>query len=206
MVCQPRFNSGGLAIRQKVNHTATLQIADDAAVPVTSPPSPIVDPNDAQPLVIAGSVAPDDAEQSVFAHRQHQPPRQRRGGTAAQSKPEMADDFLKPRSAPRRPGSHRCTDWLGEYAAVAIAVNAAKAPDRDLQLNRAPMRRKVKQPPLIMAVHAFGSPSATGTKALNCPAARRNTDPVRRDLHFINQQADGRQRLKALKYHWRHPE
>jgi hypothetical protein len=169
--------------------------------PVTSPPSPIVDPQRRNRQI--RSVAPTTRSKVSLLT-----------GSINLRASVAADGRRQARDGGRFPQAEKCAadraataaDWLGEYAAVAIAVNAAKAPDRDLQLNRAPMRRKVKQPPLIMAVHAFGSPSATGTKALNCPAARRNTDPVRRDLHFINQQADGRQRLKALKYHWRHPE
>jgi hypothetical protein len=56
----------------------------------------------------------------------------------------MVDNFLEPRSAPCRSDGYRRADWLCEYAAIAIAMNAAKSPDRDLQQNGAAMRRKVE--------------------------------------------------------------
>src|SRR6266571_3173377 len=44
---QPSLDRGGLAIRQKVDDTPAFEIADDASVALTAPPSPVVDAYDA---------------------------------------------------------------------------------------------------------------------------------------------------------------
>jgi hypothetical protein len=55
-----------------------------------------------------------DAQQGVFADRQHQPPRQRGRRSTTQGYAEMMDDRLQPRGAPSRSTGHRVAELLGE--------------------------------------------------------------------------------------------
>jgi hypothetical protein len=60
---------------------------------------------------------------------------------------------IDPSGAPSRPSSHRVAERLGENAASAGGVSAAKSAHRDTDLNGTAMRGQVQEPPLIAAVH-----------------------------------------------------
>src|SRR5437899_165556 len=48
MARQPSFDGGGLAVREKIDDTASFEIADDAAVALPTLPRPVVDADDVQ--------------------------------------------------------------------------------------------------------------------------------------------------------------
>ena len=165
MARQPGLDRGGLAIGEQVDDPAPFEIADDAAVTLTALPCPIIDADDAQRRGIASSLPAHDPQQGILADRQHQPPRQRGRGPTAQGNAEMMDDRLEPRCAPSGSAGDRIAERLGENAAPATGLSAAKSANRDTHLNGATVRGQVQEPPLIAAVHLLGWPPAIGTRA-----------------------------------------
>jgi hypothetical protein len=144
-------------------------------------------------------------QQRIFADWQHQPPRQSRGKAAAQGNAEMVDNRLQPRRAPSRSAGHRVIEPLGEDAAPATALNAAKSANRDPQLNRATVRRQVEEAALVPAVHPLGLAPAIGARASGSATLSGDEDAIWPDLDVIDQQARGRQWLEAWIHHGKRP-
>src|SRR5204863_3358799 len=67
MARQPSLDCGGFAIREEVDDTSPLEIADDAAVTLTALPRPIVDADDVQARAIRRGVPAHDPQQGIFA-------------------------------------------------------------------------------------------------------------------------------------------
>ena len=81
---QPVFDGAGGTVGQQVDDAPTLQVADDGPIPVTTPPRPVVNSDDAERLGGAcGCAAAHQSEQRRAARRQSETLRQpRTGGTA----------------------------------------------------------------------------------------------------------------------------
>jgi hypothetical protein len=117
----------------------------------------------------------------------------------------MVDDRLEPEGAPGGSTGHRVAELLRENAASATGMSAAKSANRDLKLNSATMGRQVEEPPLIAAVDPRRSLTAVRARAAGGATSGGDDDPIWPDLDAIDQQAGGRQGLKALTYHRQAP-
>jgi hypothetical protein len=102
MSSQPGLGRRRLTIRQQGDDPAPFQVADDASVPVIAPPRPIVNANDLERVGWRAAAASHDAQERVFAHRQHQAFCEacRRSTTKRQAK--VMNDRVQPRRAARR--------------------------------------------------------------------------------------------------------
>jgi hypothetical protein len=77
MAGQPRLDRCRLAIRQKVNNAATLEVADNGAVALPPLPREVVNTNNDKRRYRGNRrVPPDQSEQTVAARRQSKPMRE----------------------------------------------------------------------------------------------------------------------------------
>jgi hypothetical protein len=102
---QPRGHRRGLTIRQYVNDLSPLEITENRPVSMTALPGPVIDTDDTGCLRPRCQLTPDNAKESVFAHREEQASCKALPRSAAQREAEMMNQPLQPRRAPReRPG------------------------------------------------------------------------------------------------------
>jgi hypothetical protein len=93
-------NRRRLTVREKIDDTASFEIADDAAVALPALPSPVINADDVQGSAVANSMPAHRAQQGILADRQHQAPRQRSRGPTSQGDAEVMDDRFEPSGAP----------------------------------------------------------------------------------------------------------
>jgi len=72
MVGKPSLHRCNLAIEQQPHDPPSLQIANDCSVAMVVPEGPIINAGDDQRLGPQAGASPDNPQQSVIAHRQHQ--------------------------------------------------------------------------------------------------------------------------------------
>src|SRR5882762_5272672 len=80
-----------------------LQIAHDCPVAMVLAEGPVVNAGDDQRLRSRAGSSPNNPQQSVVAHWQHQSPGEARRRPAAECQPQMVDDAFQP-CRPARPG------------------------------------------------------------------------------------------------------
>jgi hypothetical protein len=117
---------------QEVDETSPFEIADDTAVTLTALPRPVVDADDVQGRAVAAGVPADNPQQGIFAHRQHQPPRQTRGRASTQSHAEMMNDCVEPERASGRFAGHRLVQPPRSFAATPAEPNQTQRAKSDI--------------------------------------------------------------------------
>jgi hypothetical protein len=98
-----------------------------------------------------------DAEQRIVAHREHQPPRKIRRGSAAESKSEMMDDVVEPSGSPRPWRQQIVVKSLGKDLPTTEHGITVKPTGPDQQPYRTPSDGEIRQTPKIAAVYPFGT-------------------------------------------------
>jgi hypothetical protein len=91
MLAQPRRQRARFAIRKQVNNPALLEIAQDRAVALATPPRPIIDPEHAWGLDVRPRLLiANEAQQRGSAYREAEAPGQAGTRFPAKSEAEMA--------------------------------------------------------------------------------------------------------------------
>ena len=103
MVGKPSPHRCNLAIWKQGYDPPPLQIAHDCSVAMVLAKSPVVNAGDDQRLRSRAGSSPNNPQQSIVAHRQHQSLGKARCRPAAQCQPQMVDDAFQP-CRPARPG------------------------------------------------------------------------------------------------------
>jgi hypothetical protein len=143
MFAQPRNGSVAPAIRQKRHDSAALEIADNGAIPASSPPSPVVDADGAKRPIGPNSAPTHGPQQRVLAHRNCQSFCQCMTWAPTTGKTKLMDDAVHPRgTSPERNRDGRIEPF-GEYPSPARRSCASKTPDHDLDLDGAAMGRQI---------------------------------------------------------------
>ena len=96
---EPSGNRCCLTIGQQIDDAASLQIADDRSVLLTTLERPVIDTDYTRDLHRQRRMAPDNAQQGVLADRQEQASREALPWPSAQRQAEMMHDTLQPRRA-----------------------------------------------------------------------------------------------------------
>lgn len=134
-------------------------------------PSPIINADNSKRISRRTATAPDDAQQRILAHRQHQPFCEacRRSTTKRQA--EVMNDRLHPRRAPRRRSQYPCGEALREDLTPAQDGVAAEAAGNYQELDDPPRERQIGHTSPISAMDTPGNRSArwTQTKAARRP-------------------------------------
>lgn len=128
-------------VRQQVDDTAALEVTNDGAVAVTTPPCPVIHPDDAGRRCDLAAARADQPQQGITADWHRQPCSQARARLAAECEANLLLDLAQPQGAPRF--RLRNGQALGEDAAPAIAVRAAEAPDAEVQVEDTPLPGQV---------------------------------------------------------------
>src|SRR4051794_35487253 len=131
------------AIRQQVENSAAFEIADNGAVALAAPPSPVIYAENARRRRNGGIARANQPQQGIAADRHRQSTSQSRPWLAPEGKTDLLLDFAQPRGAPCL--GRRNVQALGEDAASALQARAAEAPDTDLQFDNAPLPRQIGQ-------------------------------------------------------------
>jgi hypothetical protein len=152
MCPQPGGHGLGPTIRQQLDRSPPLEVADDRAVSMTPPPCPIIDSDDARLRWADRRGCPDQAEQRIPAGRHGQPAGQACARLTAHAEADMPLDLGEPVGAP---GMGRRNGWqaLGKNPASAPGIRTAKAPNLEVQLDDAALPGKVAEVALISAVN-----------------------------------------------------
>ncbi len=129
------------AVGQPVDDTVALEVANDGAVAVTTPPCPVIPRDDAGRRCDLAAARADQPPQGITADRHRQPSGQARARLAAEGAANLLLDLAPPQSAPRF--GLRKGQALGEDAAPAIAVRAADAPEAEVQVEDTPLPGQV---------------------------------------------------------------
>ena len=176
---QPGLHRRGLAIRQQVDHPVPLQIADQRAVTLTTPPRPVINADDAR-FAARGLLrgGPNAAQEGILADRQQEPPGERLRGTSAKSKAEVPDQALEARGASCvRPGNNG-REPLREDPGRTVRHAASKAANQQDQRHRSAMRGQIGRLALIPAVDMARN-RATARTGRRRSAARPSVDADR---------------------------
>lgn len=184
MPLQPRCQRVGAAIRQQVDCTATLEVADDGSIAVTAPPSPVVHPNHARRRRCRPGTRTDQPQQRVATDRHGEAGCQTRSRLAAQGKADVALDAAQAHG-PARSGRRDVKQTLGKDPARAAKGGAAQAPCPHLDNGPAPLPRQVGQDARVVAVDPAGSNGAEWAFALGQLRHGQDNDAVgcRQHLH-----------------------
>jgi hypothetical protein len=103
MVGKPSPHRCNLAIWKQGYDPPPLQIAHDCSVAMVLAKSLVVNAGDDQRLRSRAGSSPNNPQQSIVAHRQHQSLGEARCRPAAECQPQMVDDAFQP-CRPTRPG------------------------------------------------------------------------------------------------------
>jgi len=114
LIRKPGLSGCRLSVRQKCDGFAPFEIADDRPVTLVAPPCPVIDADHRRRNDTRGAAPSDNTQQGVVADRHHQSAGDSRRRSPTQSKPEMMDDMIKPRSTPGPRRQDICLEALGK--------------------------------------------------------------------------------------------
>ncbi len=153
VIAQPSGHRCGVAVRQEINHFIRLKVHEYRAVSMTTPPCPVVDPED--PRRCGSSrwrVRRHQAKQRVRAGRNRKTSRQPRSGFAAERETEMMVKIAQSSCLAAETPSH-FGQGLGKSLAGAVAIGASEAAHGDTDRHRPSLPRQVVEHPAVNAVN-----------------------------------------------------
>jgi len=150
---QPCRHGLRVAVGQPVDGTVALQIDDDRAVALTTPPGPVVDADDAWRRHRRQGSRPDQAQQRVAAHRHGQASRQAGTSFAAGAEGDAPLGLREPDCPPHlRQGDGR--QAFGEDAARTLESGAAEPANLKIELANPALPRQVAEATNVTSVNA----------------------------------------------------
>jgi hypothetical protein len=152
MILQPSCDRVTLAVGQQVDRPVALQIDDDRAVALPTPPGPVIDADDARRQNWFDLHGPDQAQQRVAADRHGEPVRQAGAGFATGMKSDAALGLGKS-DGPPNPRRGHLRQALGEDPARAPGSGAAKATDLKIEMTDPALPGKISEMANISAMY-----------------------------------------------------
>jgi hypothetical protein len=132
MFCRNHWRQGKAQSGRSTCDPPPLQIAHDCAVAMVLAEGPVVNAGDDQGLRSQAGSPPNNPQQGVIAHRQHQSLGEARCRSAAECQPQMVDDAFQP-CRPARPGRENnacsfCCSWpFAPPTIPGVSTNGSKA-------------------------------------------------------------------------------
>ena len=197
-VCtQPSGEAVCVSVGQKVDNGAALQVHEDRAVTMASPPSPVINPK--HPGChhgCRGRLMPDEAEQGVATHGHAEPLGQPRAGLAAHGCAEMALYIAQPHRAPGvRSGD--VGPALGEDLAGAGDVGTVQPSRLKCERDDASLPRQIGELAPVAAMHARRDLAAHRAGCGNGAGAADNNNSVGIRQNLLDHQV-GRQEGQCI--------
>jgi hypothetical protein len=177
---QPSLRRRDLAIRKQRHDLSPLQIADNRAIAVVSPKSPIIDAGNRWSLSWRPGSSPHDAQKRVVADRNHQSLSEAGRRPAAKRQAQMVDNMFQPRRSTRPRRKHGFLEALSKNPPRAISSRARKPPRRQAEANALSRKGQVSYVAHVAAVDPARDLPANGTIRL------ADFGPGRHDHRFAN--------------------
>jgi hypothetical protein len=130
MIGEPSLHRCNLAIRQQCYNPPSLQITDDCSLAMILAEGPIINAGDAQRLGPRAGSSPNDPQQGIITHRQHQSLGEACCRPATERKTQIMDDIFQPRCSARPHRDNVVTEPLGENPPTAMR-DLTNEPPRD---------------------------------------------------------------------------
>jgi len=167
---QPRGEGRSGAVGQHIDRAAGLDVDQDRAVVVSTAQREIVHTQNARGWSFRVGQGPDQAQQGHSADRCGQTAGQSRAGASAQRQRDRAECSLQNwRAACISCGQARYL--FSECLLAAVVVAAEQPPDSQVNQQLPTGDRRVRQPPLVAAVHPAGGSATSGTGHRFVPGA-----------------------------------
>jgi hypothetical protein len=157
MFGKPSPHRCNLAIGQQRYDPPALQIADYCSVAMVPPEGPVIDAGNGQRLGPRAASSPNDPQQGIIAHGQHQSLGEACCRPTAERQAEMMDNAFQPCCSARSQRHHVVTEPLSENPPMAMR-DLTNEPPRD-------------QPQLYLSARARQIRDLSGISAMN--SARR---------------------------------
>lgn len=149
---EPGGDGRDLAIGQKLDDAAPLQITHDRTVAMVAPECPIVNADHCQWIGPGTSSTSHYTKQRIVADRQHEPRRKSGSRPPAEGETKVMDEPLHASSAAR---ALRCRrpKTLGKDPSPTASLITSEAPRRQLKLDRMSGYGQVSDTPVVAAVN-----------------------------------------------------
>ena len=152
MLGEPCRDAGGRAVRQQVDDTMCRQIDEDGAIAMTSPPGPLVYPNDLEGWGVGHRGCPHQPEQGRWTGRELQAGREPGPCLPAQRHANGPEDCHQSMGFASI-GRDEFRQALGEDPTPAGPIAAEEFPHGQLDTDGPRTPGKVRQAALIAAMH-----------------------------------------------------